>query len=213
MPAGRMPAARSLPSSSSAVLPVLRPALCVRGDELVYRADDFLHRGGEEAVVLDVAEELLAEQHLARGEVQHLQLLAQVVDQVAGLDRHGLGVLQLLVLLPGAAHVEAVEEDLLPVDLLFLGGRLLFLLLVLFPVCAVLLLLLRLQQLEERIDQQLLLQVLLQVHHRHVQHVHRLVEAWIDAQLLPHALVLRESGFHATFSNRARSRAVSVGPR
>ncbi len=136
-----------------------------------------------------------------------------MVHQVAGLNGDGLGVLELLVLLPRAADVEAVEEDLLPVHLLFLGGLLLFLLLVLLAVRAVLLLLLGLEQFEEGIDQELLFQVLLEVHHRHVQHVHRLVEARVDAEFLPLAEVLRESCLHATFSIRARSLAVRVGPR
>ena len=46
------------------------------------------------------------------------------------------------------------------------------------------------EQLQERVGQQLLLQVLLEVHHGHVEHVHGLVEPRIDAQLLPHAGVL-----------------------
>ena len=185
----------------------------VRGDELVDGPDNFLQRRRQEPVVLDVAEELLAEQHLARRQVEHLELLAEVVHQVAGLDRDRLGVLQLLVLLARAADVEAVEEDFLPVHLFFLGGRLLFLFLVLFAVRALLLFLFRFEEFEEGIDQQLLLQVLLQVHHRHVEHVHRLVEARIDAEFLPLAEVLRESCLHATFSNRALSLAVRVGPR
>jgi hypothetical protein len=109
-----------------------------------------------------------------------------VVDQIPGLDRDWLGVLQLLVLLAGAAHLEAVEEDLLPIHLL------LFLLLLLLLLGVLLLgrLLLRLEQLEEGIGQQLLLEVLLQIHHRHVEHVHRLVQARIDPELLPETGVL-----------------------
>ena len=80
-----------------------------------------------------------------------------------------------------AADVEAVEEDLLPVHLVFL----LLLLLLLLGVLLLFLLLLGLHQLEEGIVQQLLLQVLLQVHHGHVQQVHGLVEPRIDLQLLP----------------------------
>ena len=109
-----------------------------------------------------------------------------MVDQVLGLDRDRLGVLQLLVLLAGAADLEAVEEDLLPVHLVFL----LLLLLLLLGVLLLGRLLLGLQQLQEGVGQQLLLQVLLQVHHGHVQHVHGLVEPRIDPQLLPHAGVL-----------------------
>ena len=181
----------------------------VPGHQLVDRAEDLLERRGEIAVLVDVAEELLAEQQLARGQRQHLELLAQVVDQVLGLDRDRLDVLLLFVLLAGAAHLEAVEQDLLPVDLVFL----LFLLLLLLGVLLLGRLFLGLQQLEERIGQQLLLQVLLQVHHGHVQHVHGLVEPRIDPQLLPHAGVLGKPCLHATASRRARSRAVRVGPR
>ena len=57
------------------------------------------------------------------------------------------------------------------------------------------------------------LKVLLEVEHRHVEHVHRLVEAWIDAQLLPEPGVLLHAGLHAGCSVRARKRAVRVGPR
>ncbi len=181
----------------------------MRRDELVHRRADLLDRGREIALLVDVAEELLGEEELAGIERQHLQLLAQVIDQILGLDRHRLGVLELLELLPGAADLEAVEEDLLPVHLLFL----LLLLLLLLRVLLLRRLLLGLEQLEEGIGQQLLLQVLLQVHHGHVQHVHRLVEPRIDPQLLAETRVLGETGLHATASRRARKRAVRVGPR
>ena len=87
-------------------------------------------------------------------------------------------------LLPGAADVEAVEEDLLPVHLFFLLLLLLFLLLVLGRVLIGRLLVLRLEQLEERIRQQLLLEVLLEIQKRHVKQIHRLIQAWIDLELL-----------------------------
>jgi hypothetical protein len=178
-------------------------------DQLVDRALDLLQRGGEISLLVDVAEELFGQEELAGAQRHHLELLAQVVDEVLGLDRDRLGVLQLLVLLAGAAHLEAVEEDLLPVHLLFLLLLLLFLL-------GVLLLrrfLLRLEQLEEGIGEQLLLEVLLEIHHGHVQHVHGLVEPGIDPELLPQAGMLGKTGSHATASRRARRRAVRVGPR
>ena len=193
---------------AGAVLPAVRAPHMGR-DQLVHRAQDLLERRGEVALFVDVAEELLGQEQLARAQGQHLELLAQVVDQVAGLDRDRLGVLQLLELLPGAADLEAVEEDLLPVHLLFL----LLLLLLLLRVLLLRRLLLRLEQLEEGIGEQLLLQVLLEVHHGHVQHVHRLVEPRIDPQLLAEAGVLGKAGLHATASRRARRRAVRVGPR
>ena len=69
------------------------------------------------------------------------------------------------------------------------------------------------EQFQERVGQELLLEVLLQVHHRHVQHVHGLIEPRVDPQLLAQTGVLGEAGSHATASSRARSRAVRVGPR
>ena len=158
----------------------------VSGHQLVDAAENLLERGGEVALLVDVAQELLPEQELPRSERHHLELLAQVVDQVLSLDRDRLGVLELLVLLAGAADLEAVEEDLLPVHLVFLF----LLLLLLLGVLLLGRLLLGLQQLEEGVGQQLLLQVLLEIHHGHVEHVHGLVEPRIDAQLLPHAGVL-----------------------
>ena len=129
-------------------------------------------------------------------------------DSTAIGSRYSCG----LELLLGPAHVEAVEQDLFPVDLLLLLGLLLFLLGVRRLLGAGLLFL-GLHQLQERIDQQLLFQVLLEIHHGHVQHVHRLVQAWIDPQLLPQSGVLSETLLHAVLSIRALSRAVRVGPR
>ena len=156
--------------------------------ERIDRAKDFFERRAQIAVLVDVAKELLAQQLLAGGQVQELELFPEVVDQVVLFDADRFQVFLLLELLLGAADIESVEEDLLPIDfvflvlgfLLLLGRRLLLLLLLFF----------RLQQLEERIDEQLLLQVLLQVHHRHVQHVHGLIEPWIDPELLAKPSVL-----------------------
>ena len=106
--------------------------------------------------------------------------------------------------------VEAVEEDLLPVDLVFL----LLLLLLLLGVLLLVFLLLRLDQVEERIVQQLLLQVLLEVEQGHVEQIHRLVEAWIDLQLLPELVCWESPVLMRTCTpERARRRAVRVGPR
>ena len=90
--------------------------------------EDLLERRGEVTLFVDVAQEFLGQQQLAWRQDEHLQLFPQMVDQVAGLHRNRLGVLQLLVLLPGTSHLEAVEQDLLPVDLFLL----LLLLLLLF---------------------------------------------------------------------------------
>src|SRR5262249_54047908 len=131
--------------------------------------------------------------------------------------------------------IESVEKDLLPVDLvrlllrrrlddglrLGLGGFLSLLGLLVF---------LRLDHVEEGIVQQLLLEVLLEIEQRHVEQVHRLIQARIDLQLLLELGALRETGFHETTGlaardsrpssrapssarYRARSRAVNVGPR
>ncbi len=78
-----------------------------------------------------------------------------------------------------------------------------------------------LDELEEGVLRQLLLQVLLQLEERHVQHVHRLVEAWIGPELLPEPRRGVETGAHAQAAGpaprsarkRSRSRAVSVGPK
>src|ERR1017187_4511965 len=100
-----------------------------------------------------------------------------------------------------------------------------------------LLLLVVLEHLEERVREEFLLEVLLQVEQRHVQHVHRLIEARIDLELLPKTEALVEPSLHPAGSGgdsvgctaaalaradvwppcsswkRVRSRAVSVGPR
>ena len=79
---------------------------------------------------------------------------------------------------------------------LLLGRRLLHLLLGLLGLLVVLFF--RLDELEERIIQQLLLEVLLEIEQRHVQEIHRLVQAWIDLQLLPELGALDSPGFTRT---------------
>ena len=124
-----------------------------------------------------------------------------MVGEIARVDRDRLVVLALLVLLTPAARIEAVEQDLLPVDLallVLLGLRFgigrLFLNLAL-----VLLVVLRLDHVEEGIVEQLLLEVLLEVEQRHVEQIHRLVEARIDLELLLELRVLGEPLPHAPF--------------
>src|SRR6185437_5891529 len=150
---------------------------------------------------------------LAGREVEQPHLLAQVIRQVLGLDRHGLDVLAGFAHVPrrGALVAAVVQQDLLPVGLVVLLGFLLVLLGLLrqrhFRFV------LRLEQLEERIAEQLLLEVLLQVEQRHVQQIHRLIQPRIDPQLLRQGRVLLQAGLHAAWVRRARRRAVRVGPR
>src|SRR5207245_1533150 len=66
---------------------------------------------------------------------------------------------------------------------------------------------------DELFGEQLLLEMLLQVEQRHVQQIHRLVQAGIDAQVLAQPDVLVQAGLHAAGVSRARRRAVRVGPK
>ena len=182
-------------------------------EQLVRALEDLVDRVLEVAVLADVAEELLREQLLAGIQIEHARLVAQVVDQILAFDGHRLDVFA-RVAVRAARHPvlgAVLQQDVLPVGpvlrlcfllgllLLLGGGRLDFLF--------------RLHHLEERIAQQLLLQVLLQIEQRHVEQIHRLIQARIDAQVLPHADVLMQAGLHAAGDRRARRRVVSVGPR
>ncbi len=144
-----------------------------------------------------------------------------MVAEIAGRDSDWLEVFALLVLLATAARgVETVEKDLLPVDLssplIFCLGLWLFL-----DLCFLLFLfvLFGLDEVEEWIVEELLFEVLLEVQQRHVEEIHRLVQAWIDLELLTELGRLVEARFHDAVTsslsraNRSRSRAVSVGPR
>src|SRR3989454_9231027 len=157
------------------------------------------------AVLGDVADELFREELLARRGVEQPHLLAQVVGQLLGLDRDRLDVLACLAQVARRRAVRAVvEQELLPVGLVV--ARLL-LLLGRVPVLRELhlALLVGLLQLEERVAQELLLEMLLQVEQRHVQEVHRLVEAGVDTQP-------RLPGPEAGSSRRVSARA-GGGPR
>ncbi len=121
--------------------------------------------------------------------------------------------------LAAAAGVESVEKYFLPIDLVSsarllllrrlgrLSGRLLLVLFLVFD------------HVEEGIVEQFLLEVLLKIEQRHVEKIHRLVKARIDLQFLPQRRGLVHSCFHTAVppfsvaANRARSRAVRVGPR
>jgi hypothetical protein len=142
----------------------------------IYRIEDVLQGGGEISLLIDVPQELFAQEELPGGQRKHLKLITKVVDQVPAFDGDGFGILQLLVLFPGSSHLETVEQDLLPVDLILF----VLLLLLLFRSHLFRGFVFRFQQLEERVGEQLLFEMLLKIHHRHVQHVHGLVEPWID---------------------------------
>ncbi len=158
---------------------------------------------------------------MSRSKLEKADLIPEVIAQIAGGDCDRLEVLALLVLFAATAGgVEAVEQDLFPIYLagaLILGFRLrrlggFALLLLLF-------LLLSLDEIEEWIVEKFLLEVLLEVQQRHVEQVHRLIEAWIDLELLTELgrLIKTRLQEAATSSllraNLSRSRAVSVGPR
>src|SRR5437879_3247281 len=138
---------------------------------------------------------------------------AQGVRPMRPSARARLGVLPGLAHVAGRrAHVGAiVQQDVLPVRLVVVLGFLLLLDAVLGE--RQLGLFLGLDQLEKRVAEQLLLQMLLQVEQRHVQEVHRLVQARIDAQVLAQPDVLVQTGFHAAEVSRARRRVVRVGPK
>ena len=157
-------------------------------DFFVDAVQDLLERTREIAVLGDVAHEFVGEELLARREVEERDLIDQVVGEVAAVDGDWLVVLALFVLFAAAAGVESVEENLLPIDLvvggLFFGRRFgrrfglggLFL--------RLLLVFLRLDHVEEGIVEELLLEMLLKVQERHVEQVHRLIQARIDLELL-----------------------------
>ena len=138
-----------------------------------------------------------------------------MVGEVARVDRDRLVVLALLVLLAAAAGVEAVEEDLLPVDLalLVLLGLRFGLRRLLLDLALVLLVLLRLDHVEEGIVEELLLEVLLEVEQGHVEQIHRLVQARIDLELLLELGVWERPCSHATVLPCSRPREAGAQAR
>src|SRR5205814_1831413 len=69
-----------------------------------------------------------------------------------------------------------------------------------------------LDELQERVAEQLLFEMLLQVEQRHVEQVHRLEQPRIDPQVLAQADVLVQAGLHAACPRRSRSRAGGLVP-
>ena len=148
---------------------------------------------------MTLPDELFGQRKLAGREIQQRHLINQMVAQVTRGRRDRLEIFLFLVLLALATGLEAVEEDLFPVDLV-LGLRLLgFVSRRLSFGCLLILFLFRLDHLQERIRLQLLLQVLLEVEQGHVQQIHRLIQARIDLELLPDLRALTQSSFHCSF--------------
>jgi hypothetical protein len=169
--------------------------------------DDLVEGAGEEPLPVDVADDLFAEGDFPRPQLEQVELLAQVLPQIRRSRRRGHVVLPVLELAAATAGVEAVEQDLLPIDLVLV---LLFLGLLLRD-----LLLRHLRELEERIDQHLLLEVGLQVEQGHVQKIHRLIQARIDLQFLPHSQALGEPSpetGHVLLDHSVRVRSRPAGP-
>ena len=83
-------------------------------EHLVHAIADLLERAGEVAVVVDVADELVRQQRLARRQIEQRDLLREVIGEMARVDRDRLVPLALLVLLALAARLEAVEQHRLP---------------------------------------------------------------------------------------------------
>src|SRR3989442_9618752 len=94
-----------------------------------------LEGGAEVAVFRDVPDELFGQELLAGRKIEQPHLLAQVVGQILGLDRHRLDVLAGFAHIPrrGALIPPVVEQDFLPIWLVVLLGFLLFLLPLLRP--------------------------------------------------------------------------------
>ncbi len=148
------------------------------GDPFVDVAAQLLERDGEVAVVVDVADEFLGEEALAVAEFEHLHLVAEVVAQVAALDRHRLGLLAILVPLhalppPTSNPLSRISSQSISSFSAFstasslsasFGSRLRLLAFRL----GLRLVVVGLDEVEERIREQFLLQVLLEVEQRHV---------------------------------------------
>ena len=168
----------------------------------------------EVAVLGDVAEEFLRQEPLARREVQHLELVRRWSE--GPWLRPGPARRTRASLKSRAARRlgSVVEQDVLP-SRARRRPRLSFSFSAfLSSATRDLGLFLGLHHLEERVAEQLLLQVLLKVEQRHVEQVHRLVQARIDPQVLAQRRVLMQAGLHAAGAcSRARRRAVRVGPK
>src|SRR5258708_38679735 len=80
--------------------------LCRLGDGVVDALENLLQPAGEISVLVDVADELIGEEHLPAREIEQGDLIAEVVGKGARVHGDGLVVLPLLVLLPAATGIE-----------------------------------------------------------------------------------------------------------
>ena len=154
-----------------------------------------LKRAGQQPVVVDVPDDLGRDPALALAQVGERDLLFEEVVQVALFNGGGLIVFARLVAFPGPADIEAVQEDFVPVHLVL--GLLLPLLVDLEVLVVV-----GFRKLEEGVLGELLLHPGLQLEERHVDQVHRLVEARIGLRLLAGPGTLVEAGSDAAAHGR-----------
>ena len=116
------------------------------------------------------ADDLLAHADFSFRQRKQVQLVLQMIVQVPRIDRRTLEVFGLLVLRASTPDFETVEQNFLPVDAVVAQE---------FVVGVVLefdfLLDVRVAHLQQRVLRDLLLQVLLQVQHGHVDQLHRLI--------------------------------------
>ena len=184
-------------------------------DLLVDPAQDFVEAAGEISIVVDVADEFIGQDGLPRTQAEERDLRSQVVLESAARDGDGFDPFAFVAVLPGSRYVEAVLEDLLPLGFLLarvaVGARghrierdvegVVVRRRLLLALGVVGLLVVLFDEVEERVDFQLLLQVLLKVQQGHGEHVHRLVQARIDLHLLPHPDGLAHPGLHGPASS------------
>ena len=143
------------------------------------------------------------------GRMQEAELLQEVVVEIVALHRRGLVVLLRLVLgTPASRHLEAVHEDLLPVHLVVAHGLVGDVLLELDLALHV-----GFAHLQEGVLRHLLLQMLLEIQQRHVEQLHRLVEAWVDPHLLSELGALEELGVELVHISPERRAPVGVSRR
>ena len=164
--------ALSVLSVFSALSVISGPANMPRHQQ-VHRVEDLLERRGEVALLVDVAQELLGQQQLAWASGSSIWSCSRRWS-IRSRDSTVTG--SVYSSCSYCSRVPPTSKPLSRISSQSTSSCLLLLLLLLFGGGLFRRLLFGLQQLEEGIGQQLLLEVLLQVHHGHVQHVHGLVQ-------------------------------------